>query len=69
MEQVVQQQELLIQEVRDWLAVGGKVGTDQGQTANPGEINATNPTSRFGLEYVGANTPARVAAGHLNQEY
>jgi hypothetical protein len=42
------------------------VGTDQGQTANPGETNATNPTSRFGLEitnYVGANTPARVAAG------
>jgi hypothetical protein len=33
------------------VAVGGKVvGTDQGQTANPGETNATNPTSRFGLE-------------------
>jgi hypothetical protein len=52
---------------RLWNTVGGKVvGTDQGQTANPGETNATNPTSRFGLgltNYVGANTPARVAAG------
>jgi hypothetical protein len=53
--------------LRLWLAVGGKVvGTDQGQTALPGQTNATNPTSRFGLgltNYVGANTAARTAAG------
>jgi hypothetical protein len=34
---------------RLWLVGGKVVGTDQGQT-NPGETNATNPTSRFGLE-------------------
>lgn len=52
---------------RLWNLVGGiVVGTDQGQTANPGETNSTNPTSRFGLgltNLVGANTAARVAAG------
>ncbi|NRT10913.1 SusD/RagB family nutrient-binding outer membrane lipoprotein [Flavobacterium sp. 14A] len=52
---------------RLWLKVGGKiVGTDQGQTASPGQTNATNPTSRFGLgitNYVGTSTATRTAAG------
>jgi hypothetical protein len=52
---------------RLWTLVGGKVvGTDQGQTANVGETNATNPTSRFGsglTGYVGANKAAATAAG------
>jgi hypothetical protein len=64
--QVVQQQELLIQEYETLVAVGGKVvGTDQGQTANPGETNATNNIKIWirNNKYVGANTPARVAAG------
>lgn len=52
---------------RLWLSVGGKVvGTDQGQKPVPGQNNATNPTSRFGLgltNYVGTNTATRTAAG------
>lgn len=52
---------------RLWTAIGGVVvGTDQGQTATPGQTNATNPTSRFGLgltNLVGASAKLRTAAG------
>ena len=52
---------------RLWTTVGGiVVGTDQGQTALPGQTNATNPTSRLGVGLtsdIGANGAARTKVG------
>lgn len=52
---------------RLWTTVGGiTVGTDQGQTALPGQTNATNPTSRLGVGLtsdIGATRAARSQVG------